>query len=454
MTAGALSVVRSNWPVNQSVRWNLQRLRHLADIRPSNVDKKSVDGEVDVRLCNYTDVYYNDSITADASFMPATAPLAQVKRFELRQDDVLVTKDSETPADIAIAAHVRDELSGVLCGYHLAILRPLPHVAGRFLLYALQSQPLAAQTEVAASGVTRFSLSTGALADLTLPVPDRAEQRTIADFLDRETEKIDALIAKKQRLIELLQEKRTALISRAVTKGLDPDVPMKDSGIEWLGEIPVRWIALPLRRGLLGVEQGWSPECGTRPADDQEWGVLKAGCVNHGEFAPGQNKALPSNLTPRAQLEVRAGDVLMSRASGSAELVGSVAYISECRGRLMLSDKVFRLLVDSRRADAKFVALALNSRETRAQIESVLSGSVGLARNIGQPTVRELALCFPPLDEQRDIVRVLEAKELSTRMIVSKADDVLERLREYRSALITAAVTGQIDVRTYRREAS
>lgn len=241
MTAGALNFVRANWPADQSVRWNLQRLRHLTDIRPSNVDKKSVDGEIDVRLCNYTDVYYHDAITADMNFMPATAPAAQVKRFQLRQDDVLVTKDSETTADIAIGAHVREELPEVLCGYHLAILRPLPHITGRFLAYALQSRPLTAQTEVAASGVTRFALSAGALSDLTLPVPGHEEQRAIADFLDRETEKTDALVAKKQRLADLLQEKRTALVSHAVTKGLGPDVPMKDSGIEWLGQIPKRW---------------------------------------------------------------------------------------------------------------------------------------------------------------------------------------------------------------------
>jgi len=257
-TTNAVRLVRSMWPATEPARWSLRRLRHLADIRPSNVDKKSVDGEANVRLCNYTDVYYNDSITSDMSFMPATAPLAQVKRFELRPDDVLVTKDSETPADIAIAAHVRDELPGVLCGYHLAILRPLPHVDGRFLVYALKSRPLAAQTEVAASGVTRFALSTGALADLTLPVPGRAEQLAIADFLDRETAKIDALVAKKQRLVGLLQEKRTALISHAVTKGLDPDVPMKDSGIEWLGAIPAHWDAGVLRRAAR-LESGHTP---------------------------------------------------------------------------------------------------------------------------------------------------------------------------------------------------
>jgi type I restriction enzyme S subunit len=336
----------------------------------------------------------------------------------------------------------RDDGPACFAGY-LVRFSPGSSVIPEYVAYWTESTDYwnQVQSRVVQSTIQNFSAAK--YRELVMPLPSLGEQHAIAAFLDRKTKRIDALVAKKRRLVELLQEKRTALVSHAVTKGLDPDVPVKDSGVEWLGEIPTHWKALPLRRGLLGIEQGWSPECGTRPADDQEWGVLKAGCVNHGEFAPGQNKALPSDLAPRPQLEVHAG-----------ELVGSVAYISKCRRRLMLSDKVFRLLVDSQRADAKFVALALNSGAIRAQIESILSGSVGLARNIGQPTVRELALCFPPLDEQRDIVRVLEASEVSTRMLVHRVDGVLERLREYRSALITAAVTGQIDVRTYRQEAS
>jgi type I restriction enzyme S subunit len=120
----------------------------------------------------------------------------------------------------------------------------------------------------------------------------------------------------------------------------------------------------------------------------------------------------------------------------------------------MLSDKVFRLHADPRRANAEYLTLAMNSRAVRAQIESVLSGSVGLARNIGQSTIRELAVCFPPLDEQRTIVRDLEADAGPTRILVGKVVQAIERLREYRSALITSAVTGQIDVREYAKEAN
>jgi len=445
VTAGVLSVVRSNWPVNQSVRWNVHRLRHLADIRPSNVDKKSVDGEVDVRLCNYTDVYYNDSISADVSFMAATAPFVQVKRFELRQDDVLVTKDSETPADIAIASHVRDELPGVLCAYHLAILRPLPHVAGRFLLYALQSRPLAAQTEVAATGVTRFSLSTGALADLTLPVPDRAEQRAIADFLDRETEKIDALVAKKQRLIELLQEKRTALINHAVTKGLDPDVPMKDSGIEWLGLIPTHWPVVRLGH-FAHVLNGSTPS-----RDDAAYWFdgtvpwLASTKVNEDRVTR------PSELITETALR----ECSLSLVPAGSVVIGLVGQ-GRTRGMAALLD--IDTTINQNMA-AIIPRHRLIGRYLQYQLENMYTPIREYGRGANQAAlncelIADLRLPLPPLDEQAAIARFLDDDTQATRALADKTRRSIDLLKESRSALITAAVTGQIDVRTYRREAS
>ena len=297
------------WPRTQDVRWNLRRLRYLASIRPSNVDKKSVDGELEVQLCNYTDVYHNQAVSSDIDFMPATATRSQVQRFELRRGDVLLTKDSETAGDIAVTALVRDDLPGVLCGYHLALLRPLSGIEGRFLAYALRAAPVRAQTEVAASGVTRFALSVGALSGLAVPTPSHLEQRTIADFLDRETEKIDALVAKKQRLIELLQEKRVALISHAVTKGLNPRAAMKASGVEWLGDIPAHWSLTAFRRCCQITEGQVDPK--QSPYRDA---ILIA--PNHIESGTGRILAFESAADQGAisgKYLVRPGDVVYSK---------------------------------------------------------------------------------------------------------------------------------------------
>ena len=187
------------------------------------------------------DVYYNDRITPDLDFMAATATPEQLRRFSLRAGDVLITKDSESRTDIAVAAVVATDLPDVLCGYHLALVRPGLDCDGTFLARAFSAVGPRDQFEVAANGITRFGLGGDAIRTAYSRPRPAGEQRAIAAFLDRETARIDALVAKKERLIELLQEKRTALITRAVTKGLDPNVPMKDSGVEWLGQIPAHW---------------------------------------------------------------------------------------------------------------------------------------------------------------------------------------------------------------------
>jgi len=307
--------------------------------------------------------------------------------------------------------------------------------AGRYFLSLI---------EEAGHGTKRLRSDLWRSTKLFLPAPD--EQRAIASFLDRETAKIDGLVTKKERLIELLQENRTALITRTVTQGLDPNVPMKDSGVDWLGKIPAHWEVRRVRHLVRRIEQGWSPDCENREADLEEWGVLKAGCVNRGSFVESEHKALPSDLDSVPELEIAEGDVLMSRASGSRELVGSVAVVPKVRPRLLLCDKVFRLHVDSG-SDRQFLAYAMNSRVARSQIEVVLSGGSGLANNIPQEAVKDLVLAQPAFEEQRSITAFLDSETAKLDTLVAKVRDAIDRLKEFRTALISAAVTGKIDVR-------
>ncbi len=307
------------WLGEIPAHWDVKRLKTTASVQLSNVDKHSEEGQVPVKLCNYVDVYYNDLITADLKFMNATATPDQVRRFPLRVGDVLITKDSESWTDIAVPAVVGEDLSDVLCGYHLAHIKPGPDLDGRFLARQFSAIGTRDQFHVAANGITRFGLGGDAIRTGLFPIAPIEEQHAIADFLDRETAKIDALVARKERLIELLQEKRAALITRAVTRGLDPNVPMKDSGVEWLGEIPAHWEVKRLRHIVRHIEQGWSPDCENREAGADEWGVLKAGCVNRGTFLESEHKALPSTLSPIRAFEIKRGDLLMSRASGSRD---------------------------------------------------------------------------------------------------------------------------------------
>jgi type I restriction enzyme S subunit len=303
------------------------------------------------------------------------------------------------------------------------------------------------------SSNTQDNLNAETVRNMPLYLPSMFEQRKIADFLDRETERIDALVAKKEHLIELLQEKRTALISHAVTKGLDADAPMKDSGIEWLGEVPEAWQVTPLKHLLLSIEQGWSPQCEERQKGKDEWGVLKAGCANGGKFRDSEHKALPSSLEPDARLEVHQGDVLMSRAN-TRDLVGAAAFVDTTPPRLLLCDKLYRLRPRTDSLQPRYLAYYLESRLSRYQLERDATGASDSMQNISQTVVRLLALPAPPLPEQCQIVTALDAEMLRLSKLTRLTKLALARLQEYRSALITAAVTGQIDVREYAKEAS
>lgn len=298
----------------------------------------------------------------------------------------------------------------------------------------------------AKQGATVESIEHTYLAETPVPLPTLAEQHAIATFLGRETAKIDALIAEQEMLLALLSEKRQATISHAVTRGLDPNAPMKDCGIAWLGEVPAHWDVVMLRRLVLRFEQGWSPECEGRLAENEEWGVLKAGCVNGGLFRPDEHKVLPALLEPRPALEVRHGDVLMSRASGSPQLIGSVACVESPPARLMLSDKVFRLQLTPV-VTHKFFALAMRSVSIRAQIEQAIGGAEGLANNLPQARIKDFWFALPPRLEQREIEQHVGQVLSYFDALERQAKQSINLLNERRSALIAAAVTGKIDVR-------
>lgn len=279
-------------------------------------------------------------------------------------------------------------------------------------------------------------------------LPDHVEQIQIANFLDHETRKIDHLIEKQQQLIELLKEKRQAVISHAVTKGLNPDVAMKDSGVEWLGEVPEHWKCIKLKHITTTFEQGWSPQCDSRPAESNEYGVLKVGCVNGGSFRSSENKALPPELEPRLQYLIQKDDLLISRAN-TKELVGSAAIVDDYYPNLILCDKLYRLRL-SKDVLPEMVSLYLSIGVVREQIELSTTGASHSMQNIGQDTIKELYYLLPHYDEA---VKILESVKKSNQHfdeLTQKAESAISLMQERRTALISAAVTGKIDVRHWQ----
>jgi type I restriction enzyme S subunit len=271
-------------------------------------------------------------------------------------------------------------------------------------------------------------------------------------FLDRETTKIDNLIASKEHVIALFEERRIALISSAVTRGVSTNKTAVPSA-DWLDDIPSSWSLLPFRRALTGIEQGWSPQADQRSAEGDEWAVLKVGAVYKGRFRPEEHKALPADLEPETRFEVREGDLLLTRGN-TPELVADACVVPATRDRLMLSDLHYRLTLDERRLLKRFACYWLISRAGRQQIEADAHGTSNSMVKVSQRDIRSWIVPLPRLDEQERIATFLDEQSRQTDAMISRIAEGITRLREYRSSLISVAVTGQIDVRSYRPEAT
>ena len=215
-----------DWLGDIPADWEVKRLKFLALVRISNVDKIVSEEEISISLCNYTDVYYNNVITSDLAFMQGSATIAEIERFKLRHDQVILTKDSESWDEIGIPAYVPHDLTGVVCGYHLAVITPdNEHLSGRYLSWLCRSESLNGQFKIAANGVTRFALGLYGIKNAEVFTPPLAVQEHIADYLDEQTAQIDHTVTKVQASVGLLREYRAALITAAVTGKLETRLP-------------------------------------------------------------------------------------------------------------------------------------------------------------------------------------------------------------------------------------
>jgi len=222
--------------------WNRHELSEIAEIRISNVDKKSVAGEQGVSLCNYMDVYANDYIRSDIPFMEATASLAEIEKFKVVKGDVIITKDSETPYDIGIPAVVVDDIENLVCGYHLALIKPKTSMVDPvFLSKQLASSESASYFSKLAAGSTRYGLSNGAIAKTPILLPDIKIQRKISVFLTT----LDQTIEKTGALIEKYRQIKAGLMHDLFTRGVTADGklrPPREQAPELYQETEIGWI--------------------------------------------------------------------------------------------------------------------------------------------------------------------------------------------------------------------
>lgn len=415
-------------------RWRVERLKWLAGVFPSNVDKKEYPDETPVRLCNYTDVYYHDEIRDDMSLMQATASAEQIAKFGLRKGDTVLTKDSETADDIAISAYVPEDLPGVVCGYHLAIARPRPGTVGAFLKRALDAHYVRAQAEVGANGLTRVGLSQDALASLRVTIPAEGEQTTIAAFIAAETRKIDVLIQEQRHLIELLKEKRQAVISHAVTKGLNPSAPMKDSGIEWFGRSPKHWE--PYRLATVFAE--------VNEAGEEDLPILSVS-IHYGASDKQLDEDDLERKVTRSEDEakykkVAPGDLVYNMMRAWQGGFGTIVVLG-------MVSPAYVVARPSGKVSARFIELLLRTPPAVEELRRHSRGVTDFRLRLYWEEFKNIRVCLPPPGEQEAILSHVDQKTVEFDELMDAAEGMISLLRERRSAVISSAVTGKVDVR-------
>lgn len=343
----------------------------------------------------------------------------------LRTDDVVVVRSGAYTGDSAI---IPAKYDGAIAGYDM-VVRPA-YCQARFLAWTLLSQyVLQAQIELESMRAAQPHLNAEELGSvLILDLPE-SEQRAIAAFLDHETAKIDTLIEKKERLIELLQEKRTALITQAVTKGLDPSVPMKDSDVEWLGEIPAHWEVKRLKLAS-SINMGQSPSSDIVNTSGEGLPFLQ-GNADFGKEHPTAHTFCPA---PPKIAEF--GDVLLSvRAPVGALNLADQKYgigrgLCAIRPNIQILERTFCHYV---------------LQIARHQMDELAKGSTYDA--VSSSEVSCLLFSLPSIKEQRTLASFLVRETAKIDALMAKIQEAIDRLKEYHTALISAAVTGEIDVR-------
>lgn len=425
--------------------WVTRPLGELADIRVSNVDKKSLPGEKSVLLCNYMDVYANDYIRADIAFMEATASLAEIAKFKVDAGDVVITKDSETPDDIGLPAVVMDQIDNLVCGYHLALLKTKQElVAPVFLFKQLDSQEAARYFGQRAAGSTRYGLSNGALASIRIPMPNLAKQKKIAAILSG----IDAAIDKTEALVAKYQQIKAGLMHDLFTRGLLPNGqlrPPRKQAPELYQKTAIGWIPMEWEDKKLGsmskIVSGMTLGSKESPTSSIEVPYLRVANVQDGYLDLSEIKTVRISRKDLELLRLQPGDVLMNEGGDFDKLGRGAVWggeIDDC----VHQNHVFRVRTDASTLLPYYLAYYSESSFGKKYFLLSSKQSTNLA-SINSTQLNAYPIALPSSAEQQRIVKRITAVNQRIDQLKTEASKLLAQ----KAGLMQDLLTGKVPVK-------
>lgn len=434
-----------DWIAELPLSWELGKLKFNASLTISTVDRHELEDEISVSVCHYPQAYNNEKINKNTVLSSGTCNEKELENFILKKGQIIITKDSETSDDIGVPTFVEEDIPNAVCGYHLAIINVNENcIYSPFLFRYLQSKNVNYYFDTKSNGVTRFGLGKPAIENLPIPIPSIKEQTKIAQYLDHQTAIIDQLIQQKEKLIELLKEKRQAVINEAVTKGLNPNAKMKDSGIEWLGTIPQAWNLVQIRHLNKKVGSGVTPKGGAEVYTQE--GVIFIRSQNVHFDGLRLDDVVRIDLDTHEKMngsKVQFNDVLLNITGAS---IGRccVVNISE---EMNVNQHVC-IIRPTQKILPEYLNLVLQSNVGQVQIKLGTTG--GNREGLTFEAIKEFVIPLPDLKEQGEILSTVQSSlnryyELENLNIMQ-----IEKMKEYRQSIISEAVTGKIDVRDWQ----
>jgi type I restriction enzyme S subunit len=425
--------------------WESKRLKYVASINDDALPESTPPG-FGIAYVDISSVEASAGIVAVEEMVFEDAP-SRARRV-VRDGDTIISTVRTYLRAIAPILALRSNLV-VSTGF--AVVRPRS-VAPGFLSYALRESRFVESIVARSVGVSYPAVNASDVGTISIPLPTASEQHAIAAFLDRETEKLDTLVEKKRALIGLLKEKRSALISRTVTRGLPPDAAraagldphpkLTPSGIEWIGEVPEHW---DVKRLKFVARLQTGPFGSQLHASDYVAGgapIVNPSHLSNGCISPDPDITADEDTRMRLSRHVLAeGDIVLARRGE----MGRCALVTEREGGWLCGSGSMRIRVEGHAMHPPLLAWALSTRGIQ---ESLLLSSVGTTMdNLNREIVGDVSIPIPEIPEQRVIADYLDREAGRLDQMAARVEEAVERLQEYRAALITAAVTGKIDVR-------
>jgi type I restriction enzyme S subunit len=421
--------------------WQVKPLKRVADIQTGLAKGKEVEpeGSVEVPFLRVANV--QDGFLDLENVHTITISESSLNRYLLRPGDVLMNEGGDFDK-LGRGCIWDGTINPCIHQNHVFAVRPHSIRHSWLNVYTSSAQANSYFISRSKQSTNLASISSSNLMDLLVPIAPDSETEEILDFLNRETAKIDALIAEQQRLIELLQEKRQAVISHAVTKGLNPDAPMKDSGVEWLGEVPEHWEVRPLKH-LANVQTGMAKGKDLEGIETVDIPYLRVANVQDGYLDLDEVHLLSVPVTSIDRFLLKEGDVLMNEG-GDFDKLGRGCIWSGEIDPCVHQNHVFAVRPHS--VSGEWLNVYTTSNAANSYFISRAKQSTNLA-SISSTNLMGLPVPLPPPEEARGILVRLNALVKETEDLKISATQATDLLQERRTALISATVTGQIDVR-------